>query len=239
MSLLSALFGAEKSADVLITDVTRMQADRVCIAGLRGRETVRLAEPPPTNDMLATFGGLAPGDVVRVDARPVRRYRPPHREDSTWLPSTVLKIDSLSGPRIYDRLSATAFDSIIDAFGKAKYFSARGNPAFPTDRGSRSLATVLARDVRIYKHGDGLRADFSDSAGDWKMLPVEGLAIRDHFRRCRSCSTGGEVCIARALLRVGLGRPFKPDDQEPGCFAQVNSVISPQSGIELHEGALL
>ena len=237
MSFLSAIFGSPKMNDILITDVTRMQGDRVCVAGVRGKDAVRLAEPAPTDSMLVSLGGLTPGDVVRVDARPVRRYRSPHTEDHSWLPSTVTKMDSLDGARIHDRLAATALPSIAKAFGKVKYFSTRGNPVFPPDRGNRSLATVAARDIRIYQLGDGIRADFADAAGEWRMLPVEGLAIRAHFARCGTCSRSGEISIPEALLRVGLTRPFKPDDQELGCFAQINSVITPSAGIDLHQGA--
>lgn len=237
MSFLSAIFGSPKMNDILITDVTRMQGDRVCVAGVRGKEAVRLAEPAPTDSMLVSLGGLTPGDLVRVDARPVRRYRPPHTEDHSWLPSTVTKIDSLDGARIHERLAATAFPSIVKAFGKVKYLSTRGNPVFPPDRGNRSLATVVAHNIRIYQLGDGIRADFADDAGEWRMLPVEGLGIRDHFTRCADCSRSGEISIPEALLRVGLGRPFQPDDQELGCFAQVNSVITPPAGIDLHQGA--
>lgn len=211
--------------ELLITDVTRMSADRVCVAGLSGRDTVRLAEPSPTVQLLASLGGLAPGDVIRVQWRYAGKREAPHTEDATWIPKTIERLDRSRRTELYRRLVSSQFKSMTAAYGEPKYFVAKGNPAFPPGRGLRSLASIAAMDVRIYRLGDGLRADFRDEDRQWRMLPVESIAIRGHFIACPECSRTGEARASVAVLRVGLGRPFQPDGEEMGCFAQVNDVI--------------
>ena len=215
--------------EVLITDVTRMRDDRVCVAGISGRKCVRLHEPSPTTDLLASLGGLAPGDVIRVQWRYARRWTPPHKEDARWRPNTVERREPSGLEALYERLSASAFGSVSSAFGDPKYLTSKGNPAFPTHRGKRSLASITASDVRVYRYSDGLRANFKDADQEWRMLPVESIAIREHFARCEECRRTGEMRASSAALRVGLGRPFRPDGEEPGCFAQVNNVVPADS----------
>jgi hypothetical protein len=183
--------------------------------------------------MIAGFGGLSVGDLIEVDATPTRRYRAPHIEDHRWTPSTVTVVRSENHPELAQNLSRAAYLDLAKAFGKPSHFSTRGNPVFAPDRGSRSLATVFAKNVRLYRFEDGLRADFTDDSASWTMLPVEGIALRNHFKACKTCATRQELNVSSALIRVGLGRPFQPIDQPPGCFAQVNSVVQ-KSGAGLH-----
>lgn len=215
--------------EVLITDVTRMSENRVCVAGISGRDTVRLYDPFPTTQLLASLGGLAPGDVIRVQWRYAGRRKPPHKEDARWHPRTVERRPPLTRSELCDRLSLSAHESVFAAFGDPKYFMSKGNPAFPTHRGRRSLASIAATDVRVYPFGDSLRCDFHDTNQEWRMLPVESIVIREHFSICPDCRRAGEARASSAVLRVGLGRPFQPDGEERGCFAQVNNVIPADS----------
>ncbi len=215
--------------EVLITDVTRMSGDRVCVAGLSGKTAVRLDEPAPTTQLLADLGGLAPGDVIQVQWQYAGRRKPPHREDARWHPETIKRREPLGHAELHERLAALAFRSVTAAFGKPKYFMGKGNPAFPPGKGGRSLASVAATEVHVYRFEEGLRCDFTDGNQEWRMLPVESIAIREHFAACADCSRTGEARASSALLRVGLGRPFQPDGEERGCFAQVNNVIPADS----------
>lgn len=230
MGILDAFLRLGQPKELLITDVTRMQGDRVCVAGLVGKNTVRLAEPAPTRQLLKKIGGLASGDVIGVDWNRLSRYRPPHTEDCRWRPTSALRRPSLEPEALYSRLAPAAFGSVHEAFGKPKFLARKGNPAFPSDKGKRSLATISATNVRVYRFGDCLRAEFEDSETSWRMLPVESIAIRDHFKVCSECKRTGETRAESALLRVGLGRPFQPDGEQLGCFAQVNAVVSQESG---------
>lgn len=211
--------------EVIITDVTRMSGDRVCVAGIAGERAVRLSEPAPTSQLLAKLGGLSPGDSIRVQWRYAPNSEAPHQEDATWVPKTVQHLRRSDRAEFYGRLLVNAFESVTAAFGEPRYFMSKGNPAFPPGRGRRSLASIAVNDVRVYVVGDGLRADFRGKDREWRMLPVESIAIREHFETCRECRRTGEARASSALLRVGLGRPFQPDGEEMGCFAQVNDVI--------------
>ena len=233
MGFLASLFGSQATRELLITDVTRMQGDRVCVAGIHKTQSVRLAEPQPTDQLLNTIGGVAVGEVVRLRWERLSRYQPPHSEDCRWWFSSLERLERLDSTRLYRQLAGSAFATVKQAFGATKYHTQRGNPAFPSGRGKRSLATLVARNIRVYRLGEKLRADFEDDDQQWVMFPVEGIALRSHFSDCRQCSRTHEARAELAVLRVGLGRPFQPDGEPPGCFAQINSVI-PADPTNLH-----
>ncbi|HUF54439.1 MAG TPA: hypothetical protein VMR52_11795 [Dehalococcoidia bacterium] len=143
-------------------------------------------------------------------------------------------------PALWERLEAGK--SIRAAFGDPLYFAWRGNPAFPPSRGNRSLATIRAKSVRAYRVNGKIRADFEDGEGKWTMVPVEDLRLWHQARGCDECRGDAfdrrlesEVTGKGALLRIGLGRPFRPDGQQRGCFLQINSVVWPnRKGLHLH-----
>ncbi len=130
------------------------------------------------------------------------------------------------------RLTPLAAPSLQDVFGKPSFFSDNGNAAFPPDKGSRSLGFLIAHSVRVYPYEDGIRADFTDSKREWTMAPVEDLRVRIHQARCGSCSGGLSHSLAaefsgeKALLAVGLGRPYQHGDNPKVCYLQVNHIFS-------------
>jgi len=219
VNFLERLLRSESSpVEAMITDVTQMSGDKVCIAGLTRRSAIRLSEPTPRQGWLDSIGGLAPGDVVNLNWRPARRYRRPHGEDGTWNPSTLVKTSTLPTENFFERLEAGALRSIVDAFGRPWFYSERGNPAFKPDRGSRSLATVKVHFATVYGHGDGIRVDFRDDKTTWTMVPVEDLALR------RRRPPEG-LNYSETILRAGLGRPFQANDKPAACYLQVNHIL--------------
>ena len=82
------------SRTIMLTDVTQMAADAVCVAGidLASDETVRLAQPQPTQRLIVALGGLAPGDILKLDARPLRKLEQPHMEDCEWNPRSLKRV---------------------------------------------------------------------------------------------------------------------------------------------------
>lgn len=54
--------------EIVLLDVTAMQGDHVCIAGLdvNSGQQVRLADPTPTRMLVHKLGDLRPGDLVQV-----------------------------------------------------------------------------------------------------------------------------------------------------------------------------
>jgi hypothetical protein len=234
LTLFDSLFGARNrytSIEAVITDVTRMQGDKVCIAALHRDKSIRLHDPAPREQWLRLMGGLSPGDAVTLTWRPARRRRRPHLEDGDWNPDLFTKVDRLREDEFIKRLSAIAFSSIKDTFGKPCFYSENGNAAFTPGKGSRSLASVTATSVRVYPFGDGVRVDFADSRREWTMAPMEDLIVRNHQSQCSSCSCNLRSLLAsefegtQAVLRVGLSRPFENEDYEAACYLQVNHVF--------------
>ncbi|HSP56212.1 MAG TPA: hypothetical protein VLS25_11570 [Dehalococcoidia bacterium] len=72
--------------------------------------------------------------------------------------------------------------------------------------------------------------EFADASDTWKNLPFEDLMIHQHLDNCSHCRTSPEQALAaefdceRAVLRVGLGRPFASDEYPAACWMQVNGV---------------
>lgn len=232
MSFLESLFGVRHAPiEVVITDVTRMQRDKVCIAALHQGKSMRLDNPAPREQWLQSMGGLAPGDVVSLTWRVARRYSRPHSEDGEWNPAAFAKGDRLLEDDLVALLVTKVFRSVGDAFGKPCFYSENGNAAFTAGKGARSLASVTVSSVSPYPHADGVRADFVDAKQEWKMVPVEDLAVRNHRARCQACSSDfsslleSEFQGGQAILRVGLGRPFQWGDRPPACYLQVNHIF--------------
>ncbi len=222
----------------MVTDVTRMGGDKVCIAASGNGRTMRLHEPHPWDGWLDSVGGLRPGDIVRLEWRPARRYRRPHSEDGRWSPATFAKVRALRISDASGRIARSALPSVEKAFGKPLFLTDRGNPAFQPDRGSRSLASVVASNITVYPHAEGVRIDFTDAKRRWSMVPVEDLAIRQHMQSCTECSIQFQEILAqqyqseKAVLRIGLGRPYRGGKNALGCYLQVNHIfpLPPRQG---------
>lgn len=203
----------------------------MCVAGLHERKSIRLHEPPPSESWLHSMGGLSPGDVVTASWKSPKRCERPHLEDQDWSPSSLSKVERLSEEELVERLSLSAHSSICDAFGKPLFFSGHGNAAFPPSKGARSLASVVVSRIRTYPFEDGIRVDFADNESEWTMVPLEDLTVRTHQIKCDVCSTSlaqlltREFDGAKALLRVGLTRPFQAGNGNPGCYLQVNHIF--------------
>ena len=215
----------------MITDVTRMSGEKVCIAARMDGKSMRLSEPHPRDEWLKSVGGLSPGDLVRVQWRPAGRYRRPHSEDGRWSPSSFAKVRSLRIDDLSNELGRSAFASVEEAFGKPLFLTEKGNPAFRPDHGSRSLATVVARNVAVYPQGDGVRIDFADARRSWSMVPVEDLIVRQHQQHCSECFVRLREFLTEqydsegAILRIGLGRPYQGGNNPLGCYLQVNHIF--------------
>ena len=222
--------------EAIITDVTRMQRPKVCIAALQGGRTIRLNRPQPDEQVLKSIGGLLPSDRVCVEWLDNPFYVPPHVEDGTWEPMSFRKLERLSKTELIDVLMPGVARSVEEAFGHEWFRGARGNGAFRPGEGARSLASVLARDVRVYQWFQSVRVDFKDACGQWTMVPLEDLSVRRHQVLCPDCVTTparisrfnfnlrNEFWGREVLLRVGLTRPFDAEGQETACWLQVTGV---------------
>jgi hypothetical protein len=216
--------------EAIITDVTRMGPPRVCIAARHGKRTIRLDEPQPDERFLVSVGGLQPGEVVSLEWGEDPFCEAPHVEDGDWEPRSVRKLGRLGTRQLLEVLSPDAATAINDAFGPAWFLSSRGNGAFRPGEGERSLASLIAHEVRVYQWFEGVRADFSDGYKRWTNVPVEDLVVRQHQLDCPDCLSRFNRNLARefgsrdALLRVGLTRPYTSGQYEKACWLQVTGI---------------
>ena len=228
---------------ITITDLTRMQHGRVCIAGyLDDRTCVR---------PVFRFGGLMESWLFRngeVVTRPFARVefdfgnRPPpqrpHTED--WIIDEEYR-ESRGVMRFEEReqfleeIADASVDSIFDAaiHRDAGCFINEGD-------GNRSLGTVRVRaiDEVVYRpRNDGgwdYRVEFLDGSGQTYRLAVTDLAFRyklDDMRDSEEIPPHraalqllSALRISRTYLRIGLARGWElhPDR----CYLQITGVHS-------------
>ncbi len=135
-------------ARFLITDVTRMSGDQVCVAGLdpSGR-SVRPVLDSRRNHARADLR-LQDGTVVRPRGlltalvKPLSRLRPPHLEDVAYQRASATVGRAISHAQFLQRLEKCCDRGVRYVFGK----NLQGEPKayLLPDRGERSLATVRA-----------------------------------------------------------------------------------------------
>lgn len=180
--------------EVVLLDVTAMAGDAVCVAGVErttGKQ-LRLNEPQPTRMMVRRLGGLAPGDVISIDWKGARRPDPPHTEDGEWKLRSLKRVGRLDHAALTDLLAGSAFNSLSEAFGEAAFRGRNGNSAWPVHKGTRSLATVAVRYVRVGEDRAGrVRIAFKDASGAyWSGVPPPGSRGEDTPGRVRRLREG-------------------------------------------------
>ena len=172
-----------------------------------------------------------PGDVVSVDCGPAAGPVPPHVEDGQWIRVTFAKLHRLTEAELVGRLSANAFTSVREAFGAPWFPGKGGNAAFQPGTGKRSLASVMAHSVQVYPHFEGIKVNFVDSEHSWTRVPLEDLIVRQHQKKCSTCSSRLSLLLGKefegesALLRLGLARQFQAGGHPSACWMQVNHIF--------------
>jgi hypothetical protein len=225
---------------LVITDLTRMQQGRVCIAGYDAkRRAVRPVLPPP---------GI-PESALYLDGRPVifpfalveldllePNPQPPHTEDIFYEPASVRFVRVVHSRE--EILNWSLFPSVAAVFGQPVLT----NPGFYVMdcQGERSLGTIRPKAIHevIYAPSDetdawDYRLIFEDGAGQVYRLKITDLSWQYFCHSLRS-ETHDPARIAAELtqtlrerkvyLRIGLARGWKkfPDR----CYLQVNGVYT-------------
>ncbi len=157
-----------------------MHAGNVCVAASCQNRPIRLHNPQPDDRWIQSIGGLMPGQTASVAWRPSTRSIRPHLEDVDWTRSTFQKASNMAEDDLVASMKGTALTRVLDAFGEPLFFARNGNAAFKPGAGDRSLASVLARSVRAYRHFEGVRVDFVDGADSWTGVPLQDLMVRRH-----------------------------------------------------------
>lgn len=223
---------------IAITDLTRMQQGRVCVAGYdRHYHCVRPVLPPPgiPEGMLMQNGKLIiyPFSIVEFDLlEPTPQ--PPHTEDTSFNPTTMTFLRN-----VRDReklLDQTLFASVADIFEQPISCL----PGFSVEdcKGPRSIGTILPKKIHkvIYapeKEGEAwdYRLHFYDHADKYYRLKITDLTWHHYCNALRSKGLEqseiaeqltGMLQKKKVYLRVGLSRGWK---EYPGrCFLQLNAI---------------
>jgi hypothetical protein len=225
--------------EILILDVTAMSGDNVCVAGidLDSKQTIRLNQPQPTRAGLNAIGRFTPGEVVGVDVEPTAHRTPPHTEDHHWNPRSVEKLRQMDNTEIVSAIRLTSLRSLAEAFGEPTVRSRSRNSAWAAGTGSRSLATLRVRYVRFQQDDKGaVRVAIRDDQEEyWGWIPFQDLVVREHRASESCCKEDNFLTNVRAdfesnacLIRVGLTRPFSPDEHEEtlACWLQVTNIFA-------------
>ena len=223
-----------------ITDLTRMQGRRVCLAGYTADLTcVRPLFPRPkglTEEWLQAnrHGIIRPFAVVEFDLQQAAPD-PPHTED--WIISPVYRVRRVLAPDGQKSLLERIVDDSVESiFGAAIHYEV--SHYVHAGEGSRSLGTVRPGEVVEVSYkpkAEGkwdYRMSFTDGAGETYRLAVTDLAFRyclDHLRTCEGMTPRGVedrlmsiLADAQVFLRIGLARGW---DRHPDrCHLQITGV---------------
>jgi hypothetical protein len=226
---------------LVITDVTRMQEGRVCVAGYTRRgKCIRPVLPPPGIHERTLYAEgqpiVFPFAVVEYDLLKPDPH-PPHTEDVRYAPLSVRFIERLDDERKQTILNKTLFPNVkaifqVPLYSDVGYYVMDG-------QGPRSLGTVRPQQVTQIIHElspEGkwnYRLVFLDGEGISYRLTVTDLAWRYyHDRQRQDRREPNEITrrLTRVLqssqvyLRIGLARGWEkyPDR----CFVQITGVYT-------------
>lgn len=225
--------------DILITDLTQMGGERVCIAGLNyDLQAVRphpsMGDITPRHLVHPKFV-VRPRAVVQVFLKPKDDNVLPHIEDHRWNLDAGIKFLRFADDTKWKRvLTQTTGSSVIDIFETP--FD-RNKNILP-DQAKRSLGTLkpvsisrLEYQVLERHHKQAFYMDFVDASDThYDHIPITDLALRRMIvSEIRGGKSAKRVCHELlqqwnkmdVWLRLGLGRPF-----QGRCWLQVNGVYT-------------
>ena len=231
---------------ILITDLTAMGGDKVCIAGIdREWNTIRPVfswpDIPIRNDLYrGRQVAIRPGAVVRMQLEPLANPDAPHVEDHLWTGSHRMRhAGILDNERWRNALQGLVERSARPLFGaELRALGRQRNRISLPGEATHSLATVRCARNLVFrlseKDGGGFRYSlsfFDDKGEAYQNIPVTDLALRawadDRLRQGDSPQSisawlSGQLNAAQQVfLRLGLGREY-----EGKHWLQVNGLYS-------------
>lgn len=226
---------------LVITDLTRMQEGRVCVAGYdRNFTCIRPVLPPPgIHETSLCSGGCAsvfPFAVVEYDLiQPTPK--PPHTEDHRYDPAEVRFIYQVDEARKRKILNRTLSTCVADIF-EVPVCCEPGH-YIKEGEGARSLGTIRPKQVKgvwYEQSADGkwkYRLSFVDDRSSEYRLTITDLTWR-YFCDWHRDHGKAAVVVSRDLakilrsgdvyLRIGLARGWEkfPDR----CYLQITGVYT-------------
>lgn len=237
---------------MVVTDITRMEGDRVCVGGylddgVAVRPVAGRAGPNERWLRSARDAPVVPFAVVelRVNRAP-KDLRAPHTEDRSISPNGHRVLRTLNPVEQRDLLARFASPSVRAIFGAEVYADSGGQWGrfVRVGEGQRSLGTIPVdhlHAVRYHHYPDRGRWDyrlrFTDGTGEVFQLAVVDLAFRQGLDALRDSGLAPDVAAATTLaalqrqtvyLRIGLARGW---DRHPDrCYLQITGVYGFESG---------
>lgn len=225
---------------IVITDVTRMQNNHVCIAGYdQHGHCLRPVLLPPGIHESTLYAGprpiIYPSAKVEFDfTAPVSQ--PPHTEDIRYDPASVRFIERQPEERWHKLLAATLSNNVSAIF-EQPILSDPGHYVMD-GTGPRSLGTIKPRDILqvIYERAPDdkwqYRLRFSDGEQSWR-LTITDLRWRYYCDQQRTQSREPHAIAASLLkvlqsrevyLRVGLARGWQKYPER--CYIQLTGIYT-------------
>jgi hypothetical protein len=224
---------------IVITEVTRMQEGRVCIAGYDQQgNCLRPVLPPPGIHESSLYSGTHlitfPSAKVEFEfTQPTPQ--PPHTEDIRYNPASIRFIERQPEERWHKMLQATVSPSVSAIF-EQPILTDPGHYIMD-GQGAHSLGTIRPAHIIQVIHELSLenkwqyRLRFEDGTGAAYRLTITDLAWRYYCDRQRAQGeTPAHVAASllhvlqtsEAYLRVGLARGW---DKFPGrCYIQLTGI---------------
>jgi len=230
--------------EILITDVTRMHADRVCIAGVdHYGNGIRPVLPFPQQIVEQhLYDGdevlIRPRAVVNVFAEDDPKCAPPHVEDRLWPNANQIEVLRYADDKVWQTILGQTCQPSVQAIFETDLL--HNNRNITPGTGVRSLGTVRPKGIHqfIYKmvEYDGreqhdYRLHFFDGGDQYFPLKVTDLTLQNyadylHTKERLSLEQVSEKLTAifkraQIFLRIGLTRPY-----EGWCWLQVNGIYT-------------
>ncbi len=229
---------------IVVTDVSRMGGERVCLAGVDADG--RTWRPEPENRLglqridLSTATGklIRTGSVIEFCGKPKDAIEPPHVEDVVY-EGEIKLIRQANESMWIKAIRATCFPSVNAVFDN---LIQRGRFVPPLSK-TRSLGTIvpIASTVECSvtdTSKPAVRLKFTDSSGtefvDWVINDLAFVDYVAHLLSSGKNHHGVETDVNVRLrkmpelfLRLGLTRPWSASGPEQ-CWTQITGIHSPR-----------
>jgi hypothetical protein len=220
---------------IVVTQLTRMHAPRICIAGVDPRVD-RCIRPttgpghPLTRELLSEEGGpFALGALVDL-GEVIPKPEPPESEDHIFRPDQVRVVGQLSADRYLELIRERSRTSLRAIFGDELV---RHGRTYAVDKGcgAASLGTLRVRrkvDLKVDRYGKlrlrlpGKDASASLAVTDVRFVEADHKTIKTELVADVSARMQRGVGV---ILMLGLARAFqKSEDDCERHWLQVNGI---------------
>ena len=230
--------------EIVITDITRMSHNFICIAGVRekGISVRPILENGRFCDEWCCVDGLyiKPFSKVVLDLLKPRNL-PPHTEDYLIDPNVIEYSGDLTEAEKHQLLIELDDGHLVKIFGAPVIRSGRQKTVYvKSGTGTRSLGVIQPKQITDFNHNFAYgnwdyRLSFTDQSGATYRIKIVDLSFQtfvDYKRICQkiSCEQIQTFILNRILrqrelfLRIGLARGWA--DYPDRCFLQITGVYT-------------